>query len=127
MDSVTPNELRRTDRFIEDTYPEIWEVIGPARGKHYPGGVRAKVVGYLKGFPGEQTRLGEECDWFGDGMCLYRLAPAQVDKQKHSEMLKLFGDTITDIQKRLRATGPDANLMKLYDYMRSFGQAYQDD
>lgn len=58
MDPVTPNTLSKGDRFIEDTYPEIWEVIGPSRCNQAYGGVRAKVVGYLPGYPGERTRLG---------------------------------------------------------------------
>lgn len=69
MTSVTPNELYRGDRFMEDTYPEIWEVIGPGR----QCGIRARVVGYLEGFPGKPDRLGEESDWWGEGMTLYLL------------------------------------------------------
>lgn len=67
MTSCEPNELYKGDRFIKDTYPEIWEVIGPGQ-EH---GIRAKVVGALKGF--STDRLGVESDWWGVGMTLYKL------------------------------------------------------
>lgn len=67
---ININELKIGDRFIEDTWPEIWQVTETQVEENNLPGIRAKVIGRID--KKACNTIDKNCFWGGIGFCLIR-------------------------------------------------------